>query len=81
MSILYTPFFRVKFKRCSKETQQKFYKQITYLLRNIRHPSLHAKKYDETKGIWQARVDKNYRFYFRIEKDVYVLLDIKPHPR
>jgi hypothetical protein len=31
-----------------------FYKQIKFLALNLRHPSLHAKKYDEARGIWQA---------------------------
>jgi Txe/YoeB family toxin of Txe-Axe toxin-antitoxin module len=63
------------------ETKEKFYKQINYLLNNIRHPSLHAKKYDESLGIWQARVNTKIRFYFLIENDSYILLDIKNHPK
>ena len=31
-------------------------KQLDFLLKNITHPSLHAKKYDESQNIWQARV-------------------------
>lgn len=60
--------------------RKKFWKHLGYLLRDIRHPSLHAKKYDELRGIWQARVDRNVRFYFLIEGDRYILLDIKKHP-
>jgi plasmid maintenance system killer protein len=30
------------------------------------HPSLHAKKYDEENDVWQARVNKDWRFYFTI---------------
>ena len=56
-------------------------KQLAYLLRDLRHPSLHAKKYDEARGIWQARVDGSWRFYFRIEGDAYVLLAVIPHPK
>jgi len=29
--------------------QQAFFKQIKFLEQNLHHPSLHAKKYDETK--------------------------------
>jgi len=50
-------------------------------LKDLRHPSLHAKKYNETDDIWQARVDKNVRFYFLIKSDVYILLDIVHHPK
>lgn len=65
----------------SAEIQKKFQKQLSYLLKDIRHPSLHAKKYNESKGIWQARVDDNVRFYFLIMDDTYILLDIIKHPK
>jgi plasmid maintenance system killer protein len=51
------------------------------LLSDLRHPSLRAKKHDEARGIWQARVNAGWRFYFTIEGDTYYLLDIIPHPK
>ena len=62
-------------------TQKKFWKQLKFLLRDIRHPSLRAKKYDKERNIWQARVNRYYRFYFLIEDNAYILLEIKPHPK
>jgi mRNA interferase RelE/StbE len=56
-------------------------KQLVFLLRDIRYPSLRAKKYDETNDIWQARVNDDYRFYFRIAGDEYRILRIIPHPK
>jgi hypothetical protein len=38
--------------------QNAFYKQLRFLARNLTHPSLRAKKYDETNDIWQARVNE-----------------------
>ncbi len=61
--------------------QRKFEKQLRYLLGDPRHPSLDLKKYDESRGIWQARVDRHIRFYFFIENDLYILLDITKHPK
>ena len=46
--------------------QKAFFKQVRFLEQNLRHPSLRAKKYDEGKDIWQARVNKDWRFYFQI---------------
>jgi hypothetical protein len=48
-----------------------FLKQLGFLERDLRHPSLHAEKYDEGVGIWQARVNDDWRFYFRIIGDTY----------
>jgi len=57
------------------------YKQVDRLVQNLRHPSLRAKKYNEAHDIWQARVTGVYRFYFVIQGDTYVLLDITKHPK
>lgn len=65
----------------SPERKAKFDKQLGFLLTNLRHPSLQAKKYDEARDIWQARVDDDYRFYFQIEGDTYKILSIIPHPK
>jgi hypothetical protein len=45
------------------------YKQAAFLLQDLHYPSLRAKKYDERNDIWQARVNRNWRFYFRIVGD------------
>ena len=58
-----------------------FYKQLGFLERDLRHPSLQAKKYDESHDLWQARVNLDWRFYFSIEGDVYRIQSITPHPK
>ncbi len=61
--------------------QKAFIKQLNYLVRNLNHPSLHAKKYDETTSFWQARVNDDWRFYFKIAGDEYRILKLIPHPK
>ena len=58
-----------------------FFKQVKFLEHNLMHPSLRAKKYDEETDLWQARVNKAWRFYFLIRDDVYYIVDIIPHPK
>jgi mRNA-degrading endonuclease RelE of RelBE toxin-antitoxin system len=58
-----------------------FFKQVKFLEQNLRHPSLRAKKYDEANDLWQARVNKDWRFYFLIQNDIYYIVDIIPHPK
>jgi mRNA interferase RelE/StbE len=48
---------------------------------NLSHPSLRAKKYDEAKDIWQARVNKDWRFYFKMQDDTCFITDVIPHPK
>ena len=49
--------------------------------RNLNHPGLHAKKYDEGEDRWQARINQDWRFYFRIDGDTYRVAELKPHPK
>jgi len=71
--------FKREYQKFPSAVQKAFEKQIRFLMEDVRHPSLHAKKYDETNGIWQARVNKHVRFYFWIEGDVYWLLSMRKH--
>ena len=61
--------------------QKAFDKQAHLLAANLLHPLLHAKKFDESGDTWQARVNKDWRFYFQIEDDTYIVVRIVPHPK
>ena len=81
MTISYTERFRQSYADAPIAVQRAFDKQVLLLKHNIRHPSLHAKKYDVIQDIWQARVNRSWRFYFIITGDIYRMLDIIPHPK
>lgn len=81
MKLLLARHFIDQYKKLSQKLQLKVDKQLSLLISNLRHPSLHAKKYDEDNDIWQARVDKNYRFYFRIRRDIFEILSVISHPK
>jgi mRNA-degrading endonuclease RelE of RelBE toxin-antitoxin system len=73
--------FRKQYQKLPEGRKTKFDKQLAFLLSNLRHPSLRAKKYDGANDIWQVRVDDDYRFYFQIDGETYILLSIIPHPK
>ena len=81
MRFSYSRHFLRSYSKAPLPIRKIFDKQTGLLLQNIRHPSLHTKKYDEAKGIWQARVNEAWRFYFTIDGDVYHLHEIKSHPK
>jgi len=81
MRLFYTDRFRKSYQQAPAAIQGAFDRRVALLLANLRHPSLRAKKYDEARGIWQARVTRDWRFYFTIEGDTYYLLEIISHPK
>lgn len=81
MTIRYSKRFLREYAAAPVEVRKAFDKQSRLLLENRNHPSLRAKKYDEALVVWQARVNRSWRFYFTIEGDEYRLHNIKPHPK
>ncbi len=81
MRIDYLPRAEKALADAPADVRKAFFKQVKFLAQDLRHPSLHAKKYDESKDRWQARVNKDWRFYFNIVGDTYVIRDIIPHPK
>jgi mRNA-degrading endonuclease RelE of RelBE toxin-antitoxin system len=81
MRLLFLAAAREDYLRLEPRLRQRTDKQLRLLLQNLRHPSLRAKKYDARRDIWQGRITASWRFYFRIERDAYVVLAIVPHPK
>lgn len=81
MRYRFTQRFSREYAGAPLKIQRAFDRCLKLLLGNLRHPSLHAKKYDEANDIWQARVTRNWRFYFHIDGDVYIIFAIMRHPK
>jgi hypothetical protein len=81
MRLFYTERFQRSYADAPLQVQEQCEKQLAFLIQDFRHPSVRAKKYDETRNIWQGRVNRSWRFYFLIEGDTYYLLDIMTHPK
>ena len=81
MKLNYSPHFLRNYSKAPADIQRAFQKQAMLLVENPGHPSLRTKKYDESAGLWQARVTRNWRFYFTIEGDACRMLEIKAHPK
>lgn len=69
------------YRNLEVKIKRAFKKQVNFLEKNIRHPSLHAKKYDEVSNIWQARINNDWRFYFVISDNSYIIINITKHPK
>jgi hypothetical protein len=57
MNLIRTTCFERNYAKAPQQVQRAFDKQSSLLLQNLHHPSLRAKKYDASLGLWQARVN------------------------
>jgi plasmid maintenance system killer protein len=81
MELFYSEQFRKSYRAAPAKVQRALDRRVRFLAEDLRHPSLRAKKYDETRDIWQARVNGGWRFYFQVAGNAYHLIDIIPHPK
>ena len=81
MKIEYKPHALKALEDAPERVRNTFYKKLKFLEQDLGHPSLHTKKYDESRDLWQARVNLDWRFYFKIIGDTYVIQDITRHPK
>ena len=69
------------FRSAPLSVQRAVLKKTRLLIHNLHHPSLRAKKYSASDDLWQARVNKDWRFYFTIEGAIYRVQNITPHSK
>ena len=81
MKPVFSRRFIRSYHKAPVQIQEKFDKQLGFLLSDINHPSLDVKLYDQENRTWQARVDRSWRFYFEIHGDEYHLMEIRKHPK
>ena len=81
MRVHYTENFLKSYAQAPLNVRKSFDKQAHFLVADLWHGSLQAKKYGGSKNVWQARVTKSWRFYFTVQGDTYHLLDILPHSK
>ena len=81
MKLRLTERLRKSYAEAPMAVQKAFDKQARLLADNLHHPSLRAKKYEGATDVWQARVNRDWRFYFIIERDEYVIIGMRSHPK
>jgi mRNA-degrading endonuclease YafQ of YafQ-DinJ toxin-antitoxin module len=61
-----TDSFVRDYLRLPLQIQRRTEKAIELLARGLQHPSLHVKRVQGTKSIWEARVTRQYRLTFEV---------------
>jgi len=72
--------FKTAYRDLPPEIQAKVKKALRLLTENPRHPSLQSKPIQGIKGIYEARVDQNYRMtYERLPGDIVRMRTVGKH--
>jgi len=80
--IRFTRRFLKSFNHLPVEVREKVKKQLALLAEDPRHPSLQTKPIQGASGIYEARVDIDYRLtYERDEDDTLVLRVVARHDK
>jgi mRNA-degrading endonuclease RelE of RelBE toxin-antitoxin system len=81
MRIVFLKSADKEYRSLSPLLQKLVKQQLSLLADNLHHSSVCAKKYDESRGIWQGRVNRDYWFYFVTQGDTYYIIGITKHPK
>lgn len=69
MIFVRTERFKKAFQSLPKEIQKKVVRALRLLAEDTYYPSLGVKKLQGAPGIWEARIDLNYRMTFQIDEE------------
>ena len=79
MKIGRTARFKRAYQRLNPPKRRAVEKALSFLVNNIRHPSLRVKKMEGTTGIWEARASKSIRLSFEFRGDTLILRNVGDH--
>ena len=79
MRLFRTERFKKLYRKLPDPIKKKLARQLSYLLQDIRHHSLQAKKMVNRPDIYEARVDIHNRFTFKVAGDRITLRVVGPH--
>ena len=79
MQLFRTERFKKDFKRLPRDIQERLPRILELFVANPRHPSLHVKKMEGVRDVWELRVSDNYRITFHFVQEGALLRRIGTH--
>jgi len=77
-----TEYFEKRYGKLPPEIQKKTRKALRLLAEDLRHPGLRSKPIEGAPGIFEARVDQDYRMTFeRLDGDVLLMRVVGKHDK
>ncbi len=79
MKISWPKRFSKEYHALPQDVRERFDKKMQLFMKNPAHSSLRVKKMSGTENIWEASINKNYRWTFGWTKDLVKLRHIGTH--
>ena len=79
MKLEFTKAFIKDYRKLPSSIKKTTDKNLALLLSNSTHPSLHVKKMNDPRNLWEGRVTDSYRLTFQIKGDTCLLRRIGTH--
>ena len=79
MKIARTERFKKAYQKLNQRQRRAVEKALSFLVSNIRHPSLRVKGVEGTTGVWEARASRSIRLSFEFRDDTLILRNVGAH--
>ena len=74
-----TSHFKRDYHKLPFAIQKRTNEKLGLLVQNLSHPSLRIKRVQKYKGVFEARITRDYRLFFQITREGYLLLRLGQH--
>jgi len=81
MRVTFSTRFWRDYYQLPPNIQEQTRKTLKLLRENPHHPSLRTHKRAGEPDVWQARVTRSYRIFFKIESGRLRMVRVVPHPK
>ena len=79
MQLIQTSHFERDYKKLPPSIQKRADEKLKLLVQNLSHPSLRVRRVRKYKGVFEGSITKDYRFFFQITTEGYILLRVGKH--
>ena len=81
MEVFLTEQFEQAYGKLTDAERRSVRKALSLLGENLRHPSLHVKKMEGRKNVWEARSSKRLRMTFELLEGIIIVRNVGEHDK
>jgi mRNA interferase RelE/StbE len=81
VKLRFTGQFEQAYEKLSRAEKESVQKALSLLEENPGYPSLHIKKLEGTRDIWEARPSRRLRMTFQMEGEMIIMRNVGEHDK